>query len=60
VIQETILRVSAGAAAGLDDDRRLGFAGCFHDRLNLFHVVDVERANSVSTLCRFVQKLAHR
>ncbi len=60
VIKEAVLRVSARAAAGLNDDRRLGFPSRFHDGLNLFHVVDVERANSVAALGGFVQKLAHR
>ena len=33
VIQEAILRISARTAAGLNDDRRLGFPRRFHDRL---------------------------
>jgi hypothetical protein len=55
VIQKTVLRVLARAAAGLDNDRRLGFPGRLHDRLDLFHIVDVERANSVTALGRFIE-----
>ena len=55
VIQEFVLRIGARTAAGLNDHRRLGFASRFHDGLNLFHVVDVEGANAVAALGRFVQ-----
>ena len=49
----------ARAAAGLDDDRRLGFLGRHHDGLDLFHVVDVECADAVSALGGLVEKLPH-
>ena len=60
VIQEPVLRIGARAAAGLNDHRRLGFAGRLHDRLDLFHVVDVECANAVAALGCFVEELPHR
>ncbi len=60
VIQEPVLRIGARAAAGLHDHRRLGFARRFHDRLNLFHVVDVERANAISAFGCLIEKLPHR
>ena len=60
VMQVPVLRVGARAAAGLDDHGRLGFARRLHDRLDLLHVVDVERANAVTALGRLVQKLPHR
>src|ERR1039457_758638 len=55
VIEEPVLRIGARAAAGLNDDRGPGFAGRLHDRLNLFHIVDVERANTVTALGRFIE-----
>ena len=60
VVQEPILRIGTRTAAGLDDHRRLGFAGRLHDRLDLFHVVDVECANSVSAFGRLIEDLPHR
>jgi hypothetical protein len=54
-----VLRKLARAAAGLDDDRRLGFLGRFHDGLNLFHIVDVERADAVTALGGLVEELPH-
>ena len=60
VIQKPVLRVGASAPAGLNDDRRLGLAGRLHDRLNLLHVVDVERANSVPTLGGLIEDLPQR
>ena len=59
MIQESILRIGPRAAARLHDHRRLGFRGRLHDRLDLFHVVDVECANSVPAFGRFVEKLPH-
>ena len=53
--QEPVLRIGAGAAAGLNDNRRLGFARRLHDGLNLLHVVDVEGTNAVSALGGLVQ-----
>ena len=57
VIEVVVLREGAGAAAGLDDDRRLGFLRGLHDGLNLFHVVDVERADAVTAFGGLVEKL---
>ena len=59
VIQEAILRIGTRPAARLHDHGRLGFRCRLHDRLNLFHVVDVERANSVPAFGRLVEKLPH-
>jgi hypothetical protein len=59
VIQEAILRIGPRTAARLHDHRRLGFRCRLHDCLNLFHVVDVERANSVPAFGCLVQKLPH-
>ena len=50
-----ILGELAGAAAGLHDDRRLGFLGRGHDGLNLFHIVDVECADAVTALGGLVE-----
>ena len=60
VIQEAILRIGARPAARLHDHRRLGLASGLHDRLDLFHVVDVESAHAVTALGGLIQKLAHR
>ena len=54
-----ILGKLARAAAGLDDDRGLGFLGRHHDGLNLFHIVDVECADAVTALGGLVEKLPH-
>ena len=60
VIQILVLRIGARATAGLNDDGRTGFPGSLHDGLYLLHVIDVECADAVLTLGRFVQKLPHR
>ena len=54
-----VLGKLARAAAGLDDDRRLGFLGRPHDGLNLFHIVDVECADAVTALGGLVEQLPH-
>ena len=54
-----ILGKLARAAAGLHDDRRLGFLGRHHDGLNLFHIVDVECADAVTALGGLVEELPH-
>jgi hypothetical protein len=54
-----ILGKLARAAAGLDDDGRLGFLGRSHDGLNLFHIVDVECADAVTALGGLVEELPH-
>ncbi len=53
-----VVGVAAGAARGLQDDRRVGGARRFHDRQALLHVVDVEGGNAVAMLGRMVEKLA--
>ena len=60
VPQVSVLRVGARTARRLDDDRRVGLFGRFHDRLNLFHVVHVECGNAVIVLGRVVQEDAKR
>jgi hypothetical protein len=60
VKQKPIVRVLAGAATYLDDDGGLGLAGRLHDGLNLLHVIDVESANAIATLGRFIQELSQR
>ena len=59
VKEVTVLRKLAGAAAGLDDDRRLSFLRGLHDGLNLFHIVDVESADAVTALGGLVEELTH-
>ena len=59
VIQEPVVRVLARATAGLNNDRRLGFPGCFHNGLDLLQVVDVERANAIPALGCLVEDLSH-
>ena len=59
VKEEAVLGEGAGAAAGLDDDRRIGFLGRRHDGLNLFHIVDVECADAVTALGGLVEELPH-
>ena len=59
VKQVAVLGELARAAAGLDDDRRVGFLGRRHDGLNLFHIVDVECADAVTALGGLVEELPH-
>ncbi len=54
-----VLRIAAGAAGGLDDDRALSLAGGFHDRLDLFHVVDVQSGYAVTVFGGVVEQDAH-
>jgi len=51
--------VLQGAAARLDNHRAVGFVGRLHDGLDLLHVVDVERAHTVSALRGLIQNLTH-
>ena len=60
VAQIVVLRVRAGAAARLDDHRRLGLASGLHDRLDLLHVVHVEGGQTVVVLGGVIQKQTHR
>ena len=59
VLQVVVLRVGAGAARGLHDDGRLGFAGGFHDRLDLLHVVDVEGGQAVIIFGGVIEQQTH-
>ena len=54
-----ILGEGACAAAGLDDDGRIGFDRRAHDGLDLFHIVDVECADAVTALGGLVEELPH-
>ncbi len=54
-----VLGKRARAAAGLNNDRRVGLPGGHHDGLNLLHIVHVERADAVSALGSFVEELPH-
>ena len=58
VAQEHVVRVLTRAAAGLDDHRRVGFLRRFHDGLDLFHVVDIERGQTVIVLGGVVTQFA--
>ena len=60
VPEEDVVRVRAGAARRLDDHGRRGLARRLHDRLDLLHVVDVERSDAVAAAGGFVEELAHR
>src|SRR5690606_30886611 len=59
VTEIIVLRVAAGPARGLHDHRRVGLARSLHDRLDLLHVVDVERREPVITLRGVIEELAH-
>ena len=56
VPQVVVLRVGPGAARGLHDDRRIGLLGRLHDRLDLLHVVDVERGQAVVVFGGMIQQ----
>ncbi len=60
VPEKAVVRVRTGAARGLDDHGRRGLAGGLHDRLDLLHVVDVERPDAVAAPGGLVEELAHR
>ena len=57
VRQHDVVGVLAGAAAGLDDRRRVDRVGGRHRRQTLLHIVDVEGRNAVAALGGVVQKL---
>ncbi len=59
VFQEAFAGVLAGAGRGLHDHRAVGFSRCFHDRLNLFKIVDVECGNAIAVFGGMVEQLAH-
>ena len=60
VIEKTVIRVTPGSAAGLNDYRGFGLASSLHDRLNLLHVVHVKGGDAVIVLSRVVQQDAKR
>jgi len=59
LLQVDHLAVFQRAAARLDDHRAVRVVRGLHDRLDLFHVVDVERANAIVAFGRFIKYLSH-
>ena len=59
VAQEGRTGVLAGTSGGLDDDRRIGLVGGFHDGAHLLEVVDVEGRHAVAEFGGVVEHLAH-
>ncbi len=57
VAQKGRASVLARASGGLQDDRRVGLVGGFHDGAHLFEVVDVEGGDAVGMLGRMVEQL---
>ena len=60
VTQVSVLRVRSGTTRRLDDHRRISFLGRLHDRLDLFHVVDVEGGDAVIVLGCMIKDDAKR
>src|SRR5690606_20229170 len=58
--QNDVVGVGAGAARGLDDDRRIDGVGGLHDGQALLHVVDVVGGQAVVMLRRVVEQLSQR
>ena len=56
--EHDIVRVSAGAAARLNNDGRVGRGGRRHDRQALLHVVDIKSGDAIAMLGRVVKQLA--
>ena len=54
VSQICILRIGPRTARCLNDHRRIGLLGRFHNRLDLFHVVDVKCGNSIVVFCSVI------
>ncbi len=52
--------VLTGTGGGLDNHRRIGFVGGFHDGAHLFQVVDVKGWHTVTMLGGVIQHLPHR
>jgi hypothetical protein len=50
VIEKQIIGIFASPAASLNNDWRFCLTRCFHNRLDLFHVVDIKRAHPISAL----------
>ena len=55
VAQVGVLGIRSGASGSLDDYRRIRLLGRFHNRLDLFHIVDIECCDSVVVFGRMVQ-----
>jgi hypothetical protein len=60
VRKERLTGVFARTGRGLQDHGAAGFCGRFHDRLNLFEVVHVERGNAVAVFGGVVKQLSQR
>ena len=58
--QHDVAGIGAGAAARLQDDRRVGRLRRLHDGEALLHVVDVEGGHPVAVLGGMVEELAER
>ncbi len=58
VLEHDVIGVLAGAARGLDDDRRVDGGRGRHDRQRLLHIVDIEGRNAVIVLGGVVKQLA--
>ena len=56
--QHDVVGVGAGAARGLDDDRRVDRGRRLHDREPLLHVVDVEGRHAVAAFGGVIQQLS--
>ena len=59
VAEVVVLAVAAGAPRGLHDHRRIGLLRRLHDRLDLLHVVDVERREAVGVFGGVVEQDPH-
>ena len=57
--QERLARVLARARGALEDDRAVDLVGGFEDRLDLLHVVDVERGKAVAVLGGVIEQLSY-
>ena len=56
--QEWLAGIFARAGGALQDHRAVRLARSLHDRLDLLHVVDVERRHAVAVLGGMIEKLA--
>ncbi len=55
--EHDVAGIGAGAAARLDDDRRVDRAGRLHDGEGLLHIVHVESGNAIAVFRGVVQQL---
>ena len=58
--QERLARIAARAGRCLQDHRAVDFFGGLHDRVDLLHVVDVERGQAVAVFGGVVEELLER